>query len=453
MEESHTNNQRFNQNGCDKKFNRVVLRTHMEKENQALTEIKRRQQKLSEEENRKCEEMMQSRHREALRRDQEKINQRMLKARAVAQYQADQMKERELLKEKERLQDKKDREMLHNLDEQHAQELRREAEKKALSKKINLKNQLEDINTINLTREEQVHRLNMEEQKAKRVQLQKDALLLKQKAEQTEKFRKLQTPKQIVWDQLAATKREQAATGALREKQRLAKEKVKIEAELAKQQREKAKNNAAMVQSISAHRQKKTYENEQKAKAEQQGNVDWLQAQKEADRLFLTNEKLKAQKTREDRMKIRDFNLAQAAEKRARLEQQRKEDHDTAVRNAEQAEKEMYLRQYVQHELHEAAENLLCQERRRLTIKYNETSNIDVKPDCLPSISKAAKTTVAAKDSTRGGSGLRVGTGEPRMTNLSRRSSAPSICNLNQAFVLPFKPCLPPIRKAVKQRS
>ncbi|XP_071357616.1 cilia- and flagella- associated protein 210-like isoform X1 [Trachinotus anak] len=476
----YANNQWFNQNSC-LRFNSAVLRKETEKENRVLTELKKRKQQLAEDENVKYEEMMQSRLKEDLRRDQERIYQRKLQGQAVAQYQVRQMKEREQLKEKERLQDKKDAELLRKLDEKHAQELRCEMEKKAQAKKINLKNQLEDIYKANLKREAQVHKLKIEEQK---LEFQRQEMLLQRKPEQAERFRRLEVQREIVRDKLAATKKEQTATTALLEEQRFAKDVSKRKAELAKQQKEKEEKRAAVLQCISVHRQKMIIEKEQKAKAEKQSNLDWLQVQKQADMLSTTNKKLKAQRTRVDRIKMDNVNFSLAAEKRAHAQQLKKDEHDSAVRNAEQtAQQRKHLQQYIQYELHEAAENLWCQERQNLSISYKETSKDDLRPTCLPPISKAAKATLAAPDSTGRGFGLgfsvegsshcsadtgeplpRLSKPKPRLNNLelrhgetriidlrqTRLSPVPTVCKLQQASAAPSLR-FPPIQSAVMQ--
>ncbi|XP_056257920.1 cilia- and flagella- associated protein 210-like [Seriola aureovittata] len=392
-----------NQNSYLNRFNSTVLRTLVEKENRVLTELKIRQQQLAENEKRKYEAMVQYRQAEDLRREQEKICKRKLKTQALTEYQVKQMKERELLKEKERQQDKRDAELLRKIDELHAQEVRREVEKKAESKKINLKNKLEDIDRAQLKREE----CRMEEQKLELLQKQ---ILLQRKPEQTESSKRFEAQKEMVRDKLAATKKEQAATTALLEEKRFAKEVAKREAELAKQQKEKEKKRSAALQSVSDHRQNVILKKEQKANTEQHSNLNLLQANKEADMSFITSEKLKAQKIKEDRIKLDKANLSLAAKKLARLELLKKEERDSAVRNAEPTAQTKHLQQYVHHDLHKAAENLWCQEQHKFPISSKEPSKVDLRPTCLPPISKTAKATSAARDSTSQWFGLRFST-------------------------------------------
>uniref|UniRef100_A0A3B4V2X1 Trichohyalin-plectin-homology domain-containing protein n=1 Tax=Seriola dumerili TaxID=41447 RepID=A0A3B4V2X1_SERDU len=345
-----------NQNSCLNRFNSTVLRTHVEKENRVLTELKIRQQQLAENEKRKYEAMVQYRQTEDLRREQEKVCKRKLKTQALTEYQVKQMKEIELLKEKERQQDKRDAELLRKIEELHAQE----------SKKIDLKNKLEDI-----------HR---------KLELLTQQILFQQKPEQTERSKRFEAQKEIVRDKLAATKKEQAATTALLEEKRIAKDVAKREAELAKQQKEKEEKRSAALQSFSDHRQNMILKKKQKANTEQHSNLNLLQANKEADMLFTTSEKLKVQKIREDRIKLDKANLSLAAKKLAHLEQLKKEERDSAVRNAEQT--------------------AAVKEQHKFPISSQKTSKLYLRPTCLPPISKGAKVTSAALDSTRQWFGL-----------------------------------------------
>lgn len=450
VEGTDVNSRFFNQNNAVKKFNSLVLRKRINQENQALAEMKARRQKLAEDENRKLEEKMHANWKEALRRDQQKVHQRRLENKAFVEYQVRQRREKELLKEKERLEDKKHREYLRNLDELHARDLIYEAEKKVQSQRINHKMLLDDIYRQNLDKEERARKLNIEEQKTKLAQLQSEEMLMQRKAEQAERFRKLQIPKEIVRDKLAATNKQQAATTALWEEQRFAKDVARKEAAMAKQQKEKEEKRAAELHSISAFRQKKIHEKEQKAKAEKQSSFDWLQALKEADQLSITNEKLRVQKVKNDLNKINQFNFSMAAEKRARsLQQLKQEERDAAVRNAEQIEREKHFQQYVQQELHKAVDNTWRQEHQNLTSSHKETNRVDLRPTCLPPISKAAK----AKQQETNNLDLRYG--ETKMIDPPQTwlSCAPAVCKPRRASAAPLYTCLPPIRNSVKHRS
>ncbi|XP_031147455.1 trichohyalin-like [Sander lucioperca] len=385
-----------------RRFNSVVFRKCLDNENKLLIELKRRKEKMAKDEDRKNEEMMQSKREKALRLEQEKSLQKKLQNCTTAKNLIQQIKKRELLKEEERLQEGKYAEFLRSLDERHAQELRQEAEKKAELKKSNLQNQLENMSRRNLNIKREAQTLWTEEQKAKQDQLEMERKLLQRKTKGVQSFRNIQTPKQIVSENLMALQEEKAATMALTEEQMLAKDLADREADLAKQQKEEEEKRAAMFQSIAAHRQNKIREKEQNEKAEHQSDADWIQAQMEADRLFLLKEKVKAQKIREDKIKLHNFNVAVAAEKRALLEELKREKR-VAAKNAEQfAVKEKQQRQYIENELLDAAENRpLFEECRKLQFSNKKSNKVPLGTTLrLPPIPNAAQNTLA---STRGG--------------------------------------------------
>ncbi len=114
-----------------------------------------------------------------------------------------------------------------------------------------------------------------------------------------------------------------------------------------------------------------------------QNTRDALQAKKEADRIFSEKQQLKAQKVKEDGRKLQDFNVTQMvtfklpthhyknepaltcltfifqmqAEKSARHQQLRREEHEFEAKNAEfTAEEEKQFQQYSQHIVSAAAE-------------------------------------------------------------------------------------------------
>ncbi|XP_042247605.1 uncharacterized protein LOC121883424 isoform X1 [Thunnus maccoyii] len=352
------NIKRFYDNGCVRKFNRALLLTHVQKENELRIEFNREKQRINKEKQRQSEEGLSCRQEEALRQEQEKARQRQLYNQAVAKHQAEQMKEKKQVKEKERQMEKEERDRLRALDELHAQEVRHQAKKKAESKKSVLKFRLDDISNQNFHREKQAQALIIEEKKIKCVQSDIEATLQQRKNYQEEMFRKRQIKREIVTDKFAVTVKEEAATTALREEAKFVKAVAEKEAELAKQKKDKKEKRAAMLQSISAHRKAKIQERDLRKKEEHENNLDWFQAQRESTRLFLEKAELKAQKTKQKQIQCQDFNLAKMAESQAHLQQLKREEHDAAKKDAELiAEKEKHLQEYIQHELSKAADS------------------------------------------------------------------------------------------------
>ena len=334
---------------------------------------------------------MKARDDEALRQEQERLHQRRLKNLAVAECLKRQIEEKKLLKERQVLQDQRD------------------------------------------------------EEKARMERLENEQRQRQRKMDQIERFRKLQNPKEIVRENLAAIKREQAAITSLREEQRLKSAVAQREAEMEKQQRVKEEKKAAVLMSISAHREDTIKEKARRERAELQSNRDWLQAQKEAARLFDAKEKLKADKIREGHRQLNSFNSSLAAERRAQLQRQKQEEHEAAVRNAKEiAEREKKHQQYIQQELlnlqraptlppvktggrglvnrevpsciysssGEALPKLgtaktklikLRHEQNRLELGYREINTGSMGLTPLPPISSAVKSNLAAQNVRRGG--------------------------------------------------
>ncbi|XP_044187140.1 trichohyalin-like [Thunnus albacares] len=366
-----------------------ACRTHMQWDNEALIDLKRRKEKIAQHLDRKFEEEMRAREEEALWQEKERIHQRKLKNLSVAEYLKRQMDEKKLLKERETMQDQR-------------------AEHRA-----------------------RMNRLENEKKQQQR------------KMEQIERFRKLQNPKEIVRENLAALKREQAITTCLRDEQRLNSAVAKQEAEMEKRQRDKEEKRAAVLMSISAHREETIKERAQREREELQSDQDWLEAQKEAARLFDKKEKLKTQKIREEKCHLHNFNASLAAERRAQFQRQKKEEYDAAVRNAEEiAEREIKHQQYIQRELHalqqvpilppaetgrralvdrevpgciisrngEALPKLgtaktklirLRQEQNKLQLSYSEVDKGTKRLSHLPPISSAAKHNLTAQNAKR----------------------------------------------------
>uniref|UniRef100_A0A8C4IDF7 Trichohyalin-plectin-homology domain-containing protein n=1 Tax=Dicentrarchus labrax TaxID=13489 RepID=A0A8C4IDF7_DICLA len=345
------NTKRFHQNGCVTKFNRALQKIYVQKENDALIEFNQEKQRADAEQKRLYEEEMRCRQEEALRQEQEKASQRQLYNKAVTEHQVEQMRKSNLLREKEKQQEKEERERLRGLHEQHEQELRHLTEIRAETKKNNLKNQLADISRGNLHREREAQKLNKEDKERKIVQFALKEKLEQRQNDLAERFRKRQLPIEIVTEKLAAIKEEQVSSTIQREETKFSKEVSEEDALVAKHHKDKKEKNAAALKSISAHREEKIKNKEQKVKAEQQSNMDWFLAQKQSDRLFLQKQKEKAQISRDNKIKCQDSNVTFKAEKRARLEQLKQEERDAEEKNAEQInEREKKLQQYVQHE-------------------------------------------------------------------------------------------------------
>ncbi|KAK2832744.1 hypothetical protein Q5P01_016633 [Channa striata] len=336
-----------------RQINRMLQMTSVQDENEALIQLKEEKQKVADEQKRQYEEEMRSVQAEAVKQKQEKANVKQLSSQALATYWVEQMREKQQQREKQMRQEKEEGERNRRLAELQVQEeLRNQAQLQAESKKKCSKNLQEHISCGKLQREMEAHKLDVEEEKRKRVELYLEDKIQQKRKEQAEKFRNHQLLIENVSDKLAVKLKEQATATARKEEQTLFQTLVKHDAALAKQQKDKEEKRAAMVKSIAAHRERTIQEKILKEQAEQKSSLDWFEAQKESNRLFHQKQIQKAQKAREDRIKCREDNSILMAEKIKR------DKHEAAVRSSDQpAEMEDEILSYIERELCKASDS------------------------------------------------------------------------------------------------
>ncbi|XP_027134492.1 trichohyalin-like [Larimichthys crocea] len=358
------------QNSIVRDLNSKVLnRIHCDIENNRMIENKKIEKERAKHENMKHEQMMWLKNEEAQMREQQEFLSKRLQAQSVAQAQRRQISEKELEKRRQQHQKLKEQAMLNERIAQEARERSRQAEELAKSKKRELRARTEEIFEKRLDREREAQLVPLEEQRTELARLELEEKRRQRKTEQAEKFRQLQIPKQIVSDKLAAFKDEQAINVSLRERQRLERDVALIEAEREKQPAIDAERKAQVLESIAAHRQSAMWETETKEREEHQRAVEERKAQIAEHRLFLEHQRLRAQEIKEKNIQLIQDNEMMAAEKRARLEQQRKEEHDAAVRKAEEVQRrDERLQQHVAGELQKATE-VLHQHRGRVILR------------------------------------------------------------------------------------
>ncbi|XP_027134525.1 golgin subfamily A member 6-like protein 22 [Larimichthys crocea] len=351
------------QNSIVRDLNSKVLnRIHCDIENNWMIENKKIEKERAKHENMKHEQMIRLKNEEAQMREQQEFLNKRLQAQSVAQAQRRQISEKECEKRRQQHQElNAERAMLNERIAREARERSRQAEELAESKKRELRARTEEIFEKRLDREREAQLVLLEEQRTELARLELEEKRRQRKTEQAEKFRQLQIPKQIVSDKLAAFKDEQAINVSLRERQRLERDVALIEAEREKQPAIDAERKAQVLESIAAHRQSVMWETETKKREERQRAVEERKAQIAEHRLFLEHQRLRAQEIKEKNIQLMRDNEMMAAEKRARLEQQRKEEHDAAVRKAEEVQRrDERLQQHVAGELRKATEVLHC---------------------------------------------------------------------------------------------
>ena len=436
-----------------RKHNVRLRRIQIELENHKLTEFRKGRRQAAKETDKRYDEMMQSQQEEYLRQNQDQVSQRKLLKLSEAEGWAEQVKEKELLRQRERLEKLKDAEICQEVILQE-EELRHQAVKEEVeSKKRQLKSQLEEIRLRRRNREMHMETLKLEEEKAKLEQLQHTERALQVKRQQSEQFRERQIPIQVVSEQLARSKEERASATALKEEQVYLRAVAQREAEYQEQQKKKdEEEKAARLHALTNYNCCMRQKEEQK-QAEHRMGVEELQVQMEADRVTAEEDKLKAQKIREHNIRRQDFNLSAAAERRLLRQQLREEELDFEVKKeAAVVLKEKRLQQQARQQLHQAEETL---RRKRRQDVQPDTDGVPERPTPCPPTSGSA----SASTRTRQPRDFMT---QPQDAKLLRRNQLKSkrppetnriILQDNNRVIqnnVSTSPCLPPIQLAKK---
>ncbi|XP_070771204.1 cilia- and flagella- associated protein 210 [Enoplosus armatus] len=336
-----------------KGLHRALLLTEVLKEREAQIELKHRIKSASKDADEEFMNKVKATEYEALRQEQEKTRQKKLETKAVAEDLKHHIKENELVREREKIENKKDGEETQHLQELYQWGQRMEEERQAKQKRNLMQAHLAHLTNRDLIRATEAQKQEAEEEQRKLFLSAKQKMVKLRKDKERELFREAQQRRDSVIKQLTVTPEEQTVS----EEQRIAKAVAEQDAKQAQQQWEEDEKRAAMLKSIAAHRELARQEKEQRDKMAKQSTRETLEAKKEADRIFSEKQQLKAQKVKEDGRKLLDFNATQMAEKSARLQQLKREELEFEVKNAElTAEEENQFQQYSQHVIDAAAE-------------------------------------------------------------------------------------------------
>ncbi|XP_068560425.1 cilia- and flagella- associated protein 210 [Cebidichthys violaceus] len=345
--------QLFYQTDRVKGLHGALLLTEVLKEREAQIELKQRMKNASENVDKEFLDTTKTREAEALRQEQKKALHKKLGRQAVAEELKKQVKESELVRERQKIENKKDGEETQRLQELHQWEQKTEEERQAKLKRDLMHAHMEHVTNRDLIKAADAQKQEAEEEQRKLFLSAKQKMMKLREDKEKELFREAQTHREKIMNKLAVTQQDQTD----REEQRIAKAVAEQEANKAQQQREKREKKAKMLESIAAHRELTRQEKEQSDKSTKQNTRDTLQAKKEADRIFSEKQQVKAQRMKDDGRKLRDFNATQMADKSARGQQLRREEHEFEVKNAELiAEEENQFLQYSQHIIRAAAE-------------------------------------------------------------------------------------------------
>ncbi|XP_029315206.1 coiled-coil domain-containing protein 173 [Cottoperca gobio] len=334
-------------------LHRALLLTEVLKEREAQTELKQRIKRTSKDVEKIFLDTVKTREDEALRQEQEKALQKKLERQAVAEELKNQIKENELVREREKSDNKKDGEETQRLKELYQWEQRMEEERQAKLKRNIMHAHLEHVTNRDLIRATDAQKKEAEEAQRKLFLSAKQKMMKLRKDVEQELFREAQMRRERIMNKLAVAQQEQVDS----EEQRIEKAVAEQDAKHAQHQREEEEKKAAMLEAIAEQRQFMRQEKEQRNKTAKQNNQDALQAKKEADKIFSEKLQLKTQRMREDGRKIQDFNATQIAKKSARHQQLRREEREFDEKNAELiAEEENVFQLYSQQIINAAAE-------------------------------------------------------------------------------------------------
>ncbi|KAG8007798.1 hypothetical protein GBF38_013484 [Nibea albiflora] len=218
------------QNSIIREHNSRMNNTHCNIENARMIERKRLERERARREDLEYDHVRNMENEEAQRQEQQELLNRRLRNKSIAQAQLKQVSEKELEKRRQRHQEVQERVRLNESLAQDARILRRKNQDIAENKKRELEARAEEILGKRLDRAREEQLLQVEEQKIELDRLDLEEKRRQRKADQAEKFKQLQIPKEIVSEKLAAFKNERAIDMSLREQQRLEREVAEIEA-------------------------------------------------------------------------------------------------------------------------------------------------------------------------------------------------------------------------------
>ncbi|XP_014851591.1 PREDICTED: coiled-coil domain-containing protein 173 isoform X2 [Poecilia mexicana] len=345
--------QLYYQNDRVKGLNRALLHTEVLKEREAQTELKQRMKSAAKDMDKKFLEIMTTRNGEALRKEQEKAVQKKLERQTVAEDLKNQIKANEFAREQQKLEIKKDAEEIQQLQERYQREQRMESERQADQKRNLMNAHLDHLSNRALRKEQEAQKQKAEQEQMKLFISTKEHMTKLRKQREKELFSEVQQRRERILNKLTATQQEQATN----EEQRIAKALAEWDARQAQLQLEEERKKSEMLKSIAAHRELLKKEKEHLDKTAEQETRDALEAKREADKIYAKKQQLKAEKMREEQRKLHDFNVAQMAERSARLQQMKDEEREFEATNAKlSAEEELKFQQYSQHIIKAAAE-------------------------------------------------------------------------------------------------
>ncbi|XP_034041904.1 coiled-coil domain-containing protein 173 [Thalassophryne amazonica] len=343
----------YSQTDRVKELHCALLLSEVLKEREVQIEQKKRLKNATKNVDKEFMAMVKSRDDEALRLEQEKTLQKRRAHEALAEKLRMRIEEKVQERERQKLEDKKEGKEIQHINELYQWEQLMENERRAKEKKSLMQAHLEHISNRDILRAAEAQKLQAEEEQRKLFLSTKQKMMKLRNDKETELLREAEALRDRIMDKLTVTQREQTDS----EEQRIAKAVAEQEAKEAQQQRHEEEQRAAIIRSIAAHREFMRQEKEKQLKLQQQKDKDVLLAKQEADRIYTEKQQLKAQKMKENGKKIQDFNMNQVAEKCAKQQQLRRDQHALETKNAELlAEEERHFQAYTKNLIDKAVE-------------------------------------------------------------------------------------------------
>ncbi|KAK5920782.1 hypothetical protein CgunFtcFv8_024551 [Champsocephalus gunnari] len=333
-----------------KGLHRALMLTEVLEEREAQIKLKKKIKSASKDVDKEFLDLEKTDIDEALRQEQEKALRKKLEGQAVVRDLKNQMKEREQVREREKIENRKDGEEAQGLLELHHLEQNMEEERKAKLKRNLMHSHLEHVANSDL-RATNAKKQEAEEEQRKLFLSSRQNIIKLRKEKEKELFSEAQMRREWTMNKLAVTQQEKTDD----EDQRIAKAVAEQDEKLAQRKREEDEKKAAMLESITAHREFMQENKEQKDKTTKQSMMGTLQAMKEADRIFEEKQKMKAQKIRADERNAQEFNATEMAKKGVKLQQRKREEQEFQEDYAEVIAKEEHLFQQYSHDLINAA--------------------------------------------------------------------------------------------------
>ncbi|KAB5577245.1 hypothetical protein PHYPO_G00207690 [Pangasianodon hypophthalmus] len=336
-----------------KGFHSALLMTEVLKEREAQIELKKRKEKASKDVDKEILAVITRKEALALQQEWLKALEKKQKALAVAESLKQQIKEHEQAREEEIMEQKEEAEDVKRVHELFIKEQTTHEQKKQEEKRNIMKAYQEHLANKKSIQAAETEKQELEEERRKIFVKAKGKMMNLRKEKEAEILREVERHREAVFEKLSTYHQEQTKN----EEERISKAAAEAEAKQDKQQREKDEKKAAMLKSISEHREAVQKELEYKKQEEKQKAIEMLNAKKASDIIFLQKQLLKAQKMKEAGKMLQDTYVQQMAEKHAQEQHLKNQEQEFEAKNAELiAEDENQFQNYAKHVIQKASE-------------------------------------------------------------------------------------------------